>query len=165
MPSGEHLLAGALVTFTLGATLFFGVRQLRLLLKTPTTEEHHVLRRSAMRRLVVSVLLAACAILIAVPYFTGLADEVARIGLDRGLGVPPRDMTEDELHVARTYLAFWIAVAALIMTAVTIIAIDMVVIRRYWAASYQRLKDDRSAMMARQLDRLRAERGYFDNSN
>jgi hypothetical protein len=165
MPSGEHLLAGLLVTFTLAATLFFGIRQLRLLLRNPTSEEHHVLRRSAMRRLVVSVLLAACAILIATPYFTGLADEVTRIGHDRGPGAPPREMTENELHVARTYGAFWVAVGALLITAVTIIAIDVAVIRRFWARSYQRLKDDRSAMIARQLDRLRAERGYFDNSN
>jgi ABC-type Fe3+ transport system permease subunit len=165
MPNSEYILAGVLVTFTLGATLFFGVRQLRLLLKNADTEEHQVLRRSAMRRLVVSVLLAVCALLIAAPYVTGLADDVARIGHDRGPDVPLRAMTDEEAQLARTYLMFWIAIAALLMTAVTVIAIDMVVIRRYWAASYQRLKDDRSAMLARQLERLRSERGYFDNSN
>lgn len=165
MPSNEHLLAALLVTFTLGATLFFGVRQCRVLLKKPATEEHSMLRRSASRRLIVSALLASCAILIAAPYLTGLAEQFSHIGEDRGPGAPPRTMTPEELNVARTYGAYWIAVASLLMTAVTIIAIDMVVIRRFWAQSYQRLKDDRSAMLARQLERLRAERGYYDNSN
>lgn len=165
MPSNEHFLATLLVTFTLCATLFFGTRQIRVLLRKPASEEHQVLRRSAMRRLVVSLLLAACAVLIALPYVTGLTEQVANIGLDRQPGAPPRAMTSDELNTARTYGTYWIAIAILLMTAVTVIAIDMAVIRRFWARSYQRLKDDRSAMLARQLERLRAERGYYDNSN
>jgi hypothetical protein len=165
MPNTEYILAGLLVTFTLGATLFFGVRQTRLLLKPGDTEEHRVLRRSAMRRLVVSLLLAACAALIAAPYLTGLADEVARVGHDRSPDAPPRAMTEHEVQVARTYGLFWIAIAGLLMLAVILIAIDMVIIRRYWASIYLRLKDDRSAMISRQLERLRSEPGYFDNSN
>jgi hypothetical protein len=50
--------------------------------------------------------------------------------------------------------------------AVVVIAIDMAVIRRYWAKSFQRLRDDRREMLDRQLDRLKAERGYYyDNNN
>ena len=46
-----------------------------------------------------------------------------------GLGAPPRDMTEDEQRVARAYLAFWVAVAALLMTAVTIISSRFIISR------------------------------------
>lgn len=165
MPNSETILAGVLVFSTLAATTFFGIRQCRLLLAKSNSDEHRMLRCSAMRRLCVSGLLAGCAVLIAAPYLTGLADEVAQIGHDRTQDAPARPMTEHELHVARTYGLFWLVIATLLMSAVVIIAVDMVLVRRYWAASYQRLKDDRSAMLARQLDRLRSERGYFDNSN
>ncbi len=164
MPNGELLLAGLLVTFTFAATLFFGTRQVRQLMKPGTTEEHAVLRQSAKRRLIVTLLLMACAMLIALPYLTGLAADVARIG--QGTEAAPRLMTEEERHTARIYALHWLAIGILLFMAVVLIAIDMAVVRRYWTKTYSRLKDDRRQMLDRQLDQLRAERGYYyDNNN
>ena len=159
MPNYELILAGLLVTFTLIATSFFGWRQLILLAKPATTEEHEVLRRSAKRRLVVTALLIACALLIATPYVTGIAADVARIG--HGTEVAPRPMTDEERTAARTYAMIWATIGLLLFIAVVVIAIDMAVIRRYWSKSFQRLRDDRREMLDRQLDRLKAERGYY----
>jgi sterol desaturase/sphingolipid hydroxylase (fatty acid hydroxylase superfamily) len=143
----EHVGAAILVTLTLVVAVVFGYRQCRLIRKADSggpSEERAVLRASARRRLLVSVMIGLCGVLIAGPYFTGLADRVAHDG---------------QRQDAREYFLWWAAVMVLLMVSLAVIGYDMAVVRRHWRKSLRRLNDDRRAMMQRQLARLRAERG------
>lgn len=147
MVIGEHIWAAILVTLTLGVALAFGYRQYRAIRRntgTALSEDRTVLRESARRRLLVSVMIGLCGVLIAGPYLTGLADRVVNDG---------------QRQDAREYFLWWAAVMVLLVISLAVIGYDITVVRRHWRKSLQRLNDDRRAMMQRQLARLRAERG------
>src|SRR4051812_6140818 len=102
----EHVWAVALVVVTLGVALVFGWRQWRYLRRTAgDSEERRVLRQSAARRLVVSVLIGSCGVLIAGPYLTGLDRAVVQIGTEREK-LPPEQrppLAEDEWRDVQRY--------------------------------------------------------------
>jgi hypothetical protein len=164
MASTETILAGALVTFTCGSALIFGFRQLRYLRKTNETsaDDAVMLKKSAVRRLIVSVFLCMAGILIASTYLTGLAAEMERIGLEREK-IPIEErapLKAEDRQFVRTFTYLWIAALCFVGAAVLLIGYDMYHVRRHWNKRLDRLRDDRRAMLDRQLGRLRAERGY-----
>ena len=160
----EHVWAASLVVVAVGAALAFGWRQARFLWTAPASdsEERAVMRRSARRRLVVSALVAACGVLIAGPYLTGLAGRInALVDLPPGERQP---LSDEQRHDVWMYYLCWAAVMVALVIALVIIAVDFWDVRRFWRRSLQRLNDDRRAMLERQLARLRAERGGPDGT-
>lgn len=155
MPAGELVGAWALALATLAVASIFGVRQLNVLVTGSTSDEGKMLRRSAGRRFVVSGLLIACSALVAWPYITNIAADVARIAPDHDR------LTPDELAVARAYAWCWVAIAALLFVALAIIAYDLWIVRRYWAGRLERLHGDRRDMIERQLARHRHEQNGY----
>jgi hypothetical protein len=161
----EQLWAVALIVVSIGVAVAFGWRQYRYLRRTGASpgqsEERIVLRRSARRRLAVSVMIGLCGVLIAATYLSGLDRAVVQIGEERQR-LPAGDrppLGAAELHDVQQYSALWIGVMVLLMFALTLIAVDIWDVRRHWRKSLRRLSDDRRAMLERQLARLRAERG------
>jgi hypothetical protein len=151
IPAGEWYGAWGLAGVTLAVAGVFGCRQLRQLLLPRSSDEAAVLGASARRRLAVSGLLAGCAVLIAWPYATSIADDVANIGPGAAA------MTPEELHAARAYAWCWVAVAGLLLVALIVLAYDMAVVRRHWLGRLERLQNDRKSMIRRQLARYRTE--------
>ncbi|MBX7104506.1 MAG: hypothetical protein K1X57_10520 [Gemmataceae bacterium] len=157
MPAAELYAAWALGLAILSVAVVFGYRQIRTGLKSAATDEAVMLRTSAHRRIVVSILLATCGLLVIVPYATNVAGDIARIA-------PDHKPTDAEMAATRAYAWCWIAIATLLFVALVVIAWDMLIVRRYWARSLSRLHDDRRAMIARQLSRHRAEKnGYHSD--
>jgi len=166
MANNETIWAGALVTLTCGSALYFGWRQLRYLRRVSTDDgtgsDRAMLRQSAIRRLIVSAALCVAGCLIAATYFTGLAAEIEHIAAKREQQ-PPGERTpldENERRDFRSYTLLWIGALTLVGVAVVLIGVDMYFVRRHWTRRLDRLRDDRRAMLDRQLGRLRAERGY-----
>jgi hypothetical protein len=155
MPAAELCSAWALGLAILGVAIVFGYRQVRTGLKSAATDEAVMLRTSALRRIIVSVLLASCGLLVIVPYATNVAGDIARIAPDHD------KLTDAEMAATRAYAWCWIAIATLLFLALVVIAWDMLIVRRYWARSLSRLHDDRRAMIARQLSRHRAEKNGY----
>jgi hypothetical protein len=164
MPAWEQLWAVGLVVASVGVALAFGWRQWRYLRRTAAadghSEERVVLRRSARRRLAVSVMIGLCGVFIAMTYLTGLDRAVVQIGAEREQ-VPAaerRPLAEGELRDVRQYGYWWAAIMVLLVAALAVMAVDVWDVRRHWRNSLRRISDDRRAMMERQLARLRAER-------
>src|SRR5262245_29553986 len=113
MPTGEHLLAGFLVIATLGVAIVFGVRQFHQLRSDgPDTDERLFLRRTARRRLFVSVLLGIVALLVAANYVTGLDRNFLAMGEVRQQegGDPARPMKEADKATFGLYTLLWVAI-------------------------------------------------------
>lgn len=157
-------MASVLVTLTCGSAIVFGFRQLRYLRSQgePPTDDAVMLKKSAVRRLIVSVFLIFAGVMIAATYLTGLAAEMERIGVEREqIAAEARGPLSDaEKQSVRSFTYLWIAALCCVGVAVLLIGYDMYHVRKHWTKSLERLRDDRRAMLDRQLSRLRAERGY-----
>jgi hypothetical protein len=57
----------------------------------------------------------------------------------------------------RVYAWLWISVMVGLMAVVALAGVDLVAIRRYARRQQKRIHEDRQAMLARQIDQLRAE--------
>ncbi len=141
-------------------SLFYGRRQLQTLQRLrenpdlPPDETGREWRQS-WRRLVSSglMLLIAVLLLVAQLWLEGPADHLARI---RDHSDSPLD--DSQKNFLRLYSGVWIAILVLLFGVVMLAAIDLWSIRRYGRLQHRQLRDDRRAMIARQLRRLREEK-------
>jgi hypothetical protein len=132
------------------------VLALRKLRETPDLPEEETRRerRQCWRRLVSSVLLLLIAALIVVAELW--LERPAQVLADRDKSLFP--LTDDERAFLRLWGAVWIAVLLLLFVVVVLALVDLWAIRRYSRIQHRKLRDDRRAMIARQLQRLRQER-------
>lgn len=162
MSTTETLFAASIVTLTCGTSFLFGcwyVRTLRRSASAQATDvDRGLLRRSAIRRLIVSIFLCLAGGLIAATYMTGLAAEIDQIAAKRENERIPLDAQERQ--AVSWFIGAWIAALTCVGISVVLIGVDMYYVRKHWSRRLARLRDDRRAMMERQLSRLRAERGY-----
>ncbi|MBY0232588.1 MAG: hypothetical protein K2W96_25185 [Gemmataceae bacterium] len=123
-------------------------------------EERRFARRQARRRLWGCGLLALmAAILVAeLVFWEPAAEALARQRERFGKEDAPQ-FTESEKVFLRIWGGGWVALAAALMAAVFLAALDRYSTRTHALRQMRRLQADRRAMVARQAGRMRAERG------
>src|SRR5262249_46207062 len=117
------------------------------------------LRNQAWLRLANSGLMVALAVLLALSF---LVEKPAQALIDEGdaaiaRGEEPDNSPEHRLFV-KYYGAFWLSVLLLLLGMVGIALYDMLAIRRFGQRHYRKIQEDRRAMIARQVARLRRDR-------
>jgi NADH:ubiquinone oxidoreductase subunit 3 (subunit A) len=154
-----------LVLVLLFTSIFYTVRQILALRRMRNAEEmpledHAYLRTRALRRLVMSFLLFVLGILLAggliflEPPAQRLADSLESL---RAQGqIPPMDAEQRE--VARAFLIFWIIFLLILMAVVLLAAWDYWSTRRYALTQYRKIRNDRRAMIEREIARARHQR-------
>lgn len=156
----EKLLAAGLVCVTVGVACAFGYRQFLQLKRVrragANSEESRFLARSSRRRLIISCLLALVGVLIGVTYLSGLDHSVLKLG-DELQNAQRRPLTPEERQVVQWYGACWIGILLLLLGIVIGVGVDLLDVRRHFQQTTERLRDDRRAMMQRQLEAMRAE--------
>lgn len=166
MPIAEYLIAGLLVVASVGVATVFGYRQARQLRANanPSTDDQKFAYRTARRRLLIGLLLGVAGVLMAATYLAGWATSVDAIGEQRaGKAVEDhRPLDSNERAVMRAFGYSWIGVLVLLLAIVCLVGWDLHDVRRHWRHSLNRLRDDRRAMLNRQIANIRAQRGYRD---
>jgi hypothetical protein len=153
-----------LVALLLAWAVFSAWRQVQTLRTLPDAEnlppeDLRYLRRQAWLRLVNSGLMVALAVLLALSFYV---EKPAQALIDEGnaareRGEEPEDTAEHRLFV-KYYGAYWISVLLLLLGMVSIALHDMLAIRRFGRRHYRKIQEDRRAMIARQVARLRRDR-------
>lgn len=161
----EQTVAWIVVAVTLVAALALGYRQLRVIawLKanevslSPEDLQYH--RWSIRRRLAGCFLLVLLAAMIAGIYWFNIASGLEKLMAlgDKVKGTGQKLNAEQEafLYNAMRYVASLLIVLMLIFF---LVGWDILAIRRYGIRHRQRIRDDRRAMLERQLPLLYAER-------
>ncbi len=124
-------------------------------------EDGTYFRRQAWRRLVGCGLLVAIAAMISVWFLSGQHERIDRVGDDiqarRAAGAV--ELTPEQEHAKRFFAFYWIAVLLLLLALLILMAVDLNAIRRYAARHSRQIRDDRRAMLERELSTLRRQRG------
>jgi hypothetical protein len=162
------LVAWLLVLVTLGVAVYFGRQQLRTLrtLRHRTElppDDQAYFRRQAWRRLAGCVLLVGVAGMLSVWYLTGLDVNADQLGdaLQAQRAAGDHQLTPEQVQ-ARQFFVYYVSAMLLLLLALLVVAgFDLLAIRRYAARHSRRLRDDRRAMLERELANLRRERGGF----
>ncbi len=160
MGAGQFVLAFALAFGVAALSVFYAFRQLQVLRRLREhsdlpTEETRRERRQCWRRLVSSGLLLIMAVLIAAAQLW-LESPADRFAKNRDASNLP--LSETEVPFLRLYTGVWIAILLLLLIVIMLAAFDLWAIRRFGRLQHRKLRDDRRAMIARQLQRLRKER-------
>jgi hypothetical protein len=157
---------GAVVVAVLaGVGLFYGWRQVALLRRlgrrqdVPSAEDVF-LRRQAWRRLVNSVLMLVLAVLMGVVLATieqptsQLVEQRDQLPAGERPPLPP-----EQKDLLRLYNGSWIAILLLLFAIVVVAGVDAWATRSYALREYRKLQADRRAMIARQVARMKQDRG------
>jgi hypothetical protein len=158
--AAQQVIAFGLALGVSALSLFYArsqVHALRRLRQTPDLppDEARRERHQSWRRLVSSALLLLIALLLVVAQLW--LEEPAR-NLARLRDQSDDPPTDQQRNFIRLYSAVWITILLLLLGVVTLAAFDLWSIRRYGKLQHRKLSDDRRAMIARQLRRLREER-------
>ena len=172
MNSMSPLVAWLLVLLTLGVAGFFAWQQIAILgglraSRSPAPEDGGYLRRQAWRRLLGCVMLVAIAGMISGWFLSGQDAGMIALGEQiRAQDIAGEKQPHPEQDAAkRFYLYYWIGILLLLLALVMLAAVDIWAIRRFSARQFRRLRDDRRAMLERQLAELRRERGLDRNGH
>jgi hypothetical protein len=114
-------------------------------------------RRQIWRRLVSSGLLLLIALMLAGAQLW-LESAAQRLADARDRAPSGTPLTDEQRRFGYLYTGVWISVLLLLLGVVLLAAFDLWSIRRYGKLQRRKLTDDRRAMIARQLRRLREER-------
>jgi hypothetical protein len=158
----QHAIAFGLALGVSALSLFQARRQLqalRRLQQAPDLPAGEVARErhQCWRRLVSSGLLLLIALLLVAAQLW-LESPAQRLADLRDNTPPSTPLTDEQRHFGYVYTGVWIAVLLLLLGVVLLAAFDLWSIRRYGKLQHRKLSDDRRAMIARQLQRLREER-------
>lgn len=161
MNSLSPLVAWLLVLGTTAAAAFLAVQQFRARAALPgdlSADDAAYFRAQFVRRLVGCALLLAVAGMIAGAYVGGLEARAEKLGDEfRGAG-GDRVATPEQRQFQRLYATYWIVVLLLLFAVVMVAALDLYAIRRYGARHLQQIRDDRRAMLEREIANVRRER-------
>jgi hypothetical protein len=161
----EIAVMSGLVVVLLLLAGYYALKQIRTLQRT--TEYHEMLpddrsflRRQAWRRLLGSAFMVLLAAMMSGAYLTDLqarADDLGERHLkQRAEGQP---MSEEDKQFARIWGGYWIAFLLVLGGIVVIAGVDLMATRRYGVRKLRQIQADRRAMLQRQLERYRQERG------
>lgn len=163
MAWSEIIFGTILVLVLLGLGAFFGTEQFRHLrslshLQLPD-EELRYERNKTRRRLFSSALLMLIGVLLASslifhePTAQQIADQREAFTAE---DAPP--FTEEQRAFLRIWGGTWIVLLLTLMAVVLLAAVDLWATRRHGLRLYRKLREDRRAMVRRQVERLRRER-------
>jgi hypothetical protein len=156
------LIFGAVLILVLWcvATVYF-VRQVRALRRLrncpePPDDEMTYQRGQARRRLAGSLLMFLLAVLLAghLVFLEGPAQQLA----EQYRAARAENQELPLSPFARFFIAFWIFFLLVLLAVVVLAALDLWATRRYAVRERQKIRDDRRAMVAEELARLRRER-------
>jgi hypothetical protein len=159
------LVAWLLVLLTLAVAGVFARQQVITLRGLPeraelSQEDRTYFRRQAWRRLVGCVLLVAIAAMMSVWFLSGQHIRIDEVGDDiQARRAAGQQLTPDQERAQRFFAYYWILVLSLLMVLVILAAIDLNAIRRFAARHVRQIRDDRRAMLERELAELRRQRG------
>jgi hypothetical protein len=152
-----------LLTFAL-AILFARqqVRTLRALKRNAdmSQEDCTYVRRQAWRRLFGCGLLVAIALMLSVWYVNGLDAGLDAFGeqRDRQVAAGQNRFTPEQEAARRFYIYYVNTMLLLLLGLLVLTGFDILAIRRYAARHSRQIRDDRRAMLERELAALRRER-------
>jgi hypothetical protein len=159
-----------LVLASLGVAGYFAHQQIQTLRvlgrrEGLATEDYRYLRNQAWRRLAGCVLLVAVAGMMSVWYLSGQDAGIDALGdqLKAQAAAGERQPRPEQEQERRFYVFYWITVLLLLLGVVFLAAIDVWAIRRFGTRHLNRIRNDRKAMLERQLEELRRERGRQQN--
>ena len=154
-----------LVTVLLLLAGYYALIQVRTLRRTTAYHEmlpddRSFLRRQAWRRLVGSGLMVVLASMMVAAYATNMQARAEDLGnrhvKERAEG---QEMSEDDKQFAREWGWYWLAFMLILGGIVAVAGVDLFATRRYGVRKLRRIQSDRRAMLQRQLERYRQERG------
>jgi hypothetical protein len=164
------LIAWLLVLASLGVAGYFARQQVQTLRGLQrrddlSPEDFRYSRNQAWRRLAGCVLLVAVAGMMSVWYLSGQDAGIDALGdqLKAQAAAGERQPRPEQEQARRFYVYYWITVLLLLLGLVLLAAADIWAIRRYGVRHYRRIRDDRRAMLERELAELRRERGRRHN--
>jgi hypothetical protein len=163
-----QVLGFAMVAALLGVGGYYGWRQVQLLRRLPASRDtmsaldYRYFRNQAWRRLANSVLMVAMAALMLVSFGMGWEEQTDRIARaaaeQRQAGGPVAPLAGANRTVARLWLGTWVAVLSLLFVVIILVAVDVWAIRRFGLRHLRQIRDDRNAMIERELANLRNRR-------
>lgn len=163
MNSLSPLVAWLLVIGIVGAATFLAVQQFRARASLPfelSSDDAAYFRAQFVRRLVGCVLLLIIAAMIAGAYVSGLEARAEQIGdVLRADAGGDRQPTPEQKQFQSLYAGYWIGVLLLLLAVVIVAALDLYAIRRYGSRHLKQIRDDRRAMIEREIANYRRERG------
>jgi len=126
-------------------------------------DERRFLRSQAWRRLINSGLMIVLAGLLVTSYALRLQERADELGdrrakLRQAQGAAGAMNPQDKLFT-RVYGAFWITCLLILGAILALAALDLLATRRYALRALRQIQTDRRAMLQRQLERYRQERG------
>jgi len=126
-------------------------------------DERRFLRSQAWRRLINSGLMIVLAGLLVTSYALRLQERADELGerrakIRQAQGAAGQMNPQDKLFT-RIYGAFWITCLLILGAILALAALDLLATRRYALRALRQIQTDRRAMLQRQLERYRQERG------
>jgi hypothetical protein len=169
----SHALIGLVAVLVLVAGVYTR-KQIRTLYRTTPEyemlpDERRFMRSQAWRRLANSGLMLVLAGLMASGSALGLeerADELGerRVKQRQADGVAGK-MNDEDRQFSRLYGGYWITCLLLLGSILGLAGIDLMATRRYALKKLRQIQTDRRAMLQRQLERYRQERGGGTDSD
>jgi hypothetical protein len=165
-PSKSQLVFGVMLVLVLLLLAgYYGWRQVQTLRSLPESEEfpdeRQYVRRQAWRRLVGCVLMVLLACLFSGWFLFGIddvANQLVQQGHDAVESGQKPELDADQKQAFR--LVGWYSVGTLLvfLALVATAGLDVLAISRYRRRQFQKIRDDRRAMIERQAARLRTQR-------
>jgi hypothetical protein len=159
------LIAWLLVLLTLVLVVIFGRQQIHTLRALQANadlpiEDQTYMRRQAWRRLTGCGLLVAIAGMLSYWYLSGLDAGIDQFGdmVQARRAAGQKELTPEQEQAKQFFVGYWISVLLLLLALVILMGFDLSAIRRYAKRHSQKIRDDRRAMMERELAALRRER-------
>jgi hypothetical protein len=155
-----------MVLLIVALAAMFAHQQLRTLRglpgKTDLSQADRVyFHRQAWRRLIGCGLLVAIAVMISVWYLSGQDMSIDQLGdaiqARKAAGNP--HLSPEQERDKQFFVVYWIAVLLLLLVLLVLMAFDLNAIRRFAARHSRQIRDDRRAMIERELAVIRRERG------
>ena len=163
----------AIVGLLLLVAGFYARIQIRTLRRTTPAfemlpDERRFLRRQAWRRLVNSGLMVVLAGMLAGAYAFGMQQRLDELG-DRRERIRQVEgaagkMNDEDRRFTRISGGYWIGFLLLLGLILAMALVDLLATRRYALMKLRQIQTDRRAMLQRQLDRYRQERGFDPDS-
>jgi hypothetical protein len=160
-----QIVSGAcLVSALMSLSLYYGYRQVRALRRLKLVdlprEEDRYYRAQARRRLVGSGLMFVMAWLLTAVmlYLEEPAQQLADQRDAQEAAGDESPLTPAERSFLRIYGGAWIGILLALLALVLLAAVDVWSTRRYGLRAQRKIRDDRRAMIERQVARLRQER-------
>jgi hypothetical protein len=144
---------------------YYGWRQVQVLRDLRrrddlSVEDRRYMHRQARRRLVQCGLMVVFAGLLAGSFFVfGLEERASQLGnqVAEEPGQRPSFDPEQKRFVY-TYTIYWIVALLVLMVLVWLAAVDLFAIRRFGMRHHRQIQEDRRAMIANEVARLRGQR-------